>query len=101
MEKEKVQKVGASKLRLTPLNIITAMALIASIYFVYKGFGNKMYHGLNVLFFGLSLLGTLVSFISDLIFRKMIPSLKNLWIVEGAFLVFTIVLLLIIKIVLF
>jgi len=101
MEKEKVQKVSASKIRLTPLNLITAMGLVASGYFVFKGFGVQMERGINLLFFGLCILGALVSFISDMIFRKSIPSLKNLWIVEGAFIVFTVVLILIIKIVLF
>jgi hypothetical protein len=101
MEEKEVQKVTASAIRLTPLNIVTAMCIVASGFFIFKGFANQMERSFNVLLFGLCILGAVVSFVSDLVFRKSVPSLKNLWIVEGAFIVFTIVLILIIKIVVF
>ncbi|MEJ5960691.1 hypothetical protein [Pedobacter immunditicola] len=101
MEEKEVQKINPSKLRLTPLNVITAMSFMAAAWMLFNGFGTPMEKTVNLLIFGLCILGAVVSFVSDLIFRKSIPSLKNLWIVEIAFLVFTVVLILIIKIVLF
>jgi len=81
--------------------MVTALGLVAAGIFVFKGFGGPMERSVNVLLLALCLLGALVSFVSDLIFRKSIPSIKKLWIVEGAFIVFTLVLILVIKIVLF
>jgi len=101
MEKEEVQKIKPSSLKLTPLNAITAICLVAAGWMLFNGFGTPMERTINLLIFGLCILGAVVSFVSDLIFRKSIPSLRNLWIVETAFLVFTVVLILIIKIVLF
>jgi hypothetical protein len=101
MEEKEVQKITASRIKLTPLNLITAISLMAAGFMVFKGFGTPMERSINLLLLGLCFLGALVSFVSDLIFRKSIPSLRNLWIVEGAFIVFTVVLILIIKIVLF
>lgn len=98
MEKEKVQKV---RLKLTPLNLVTAAILVAGCYFAFNKQVNLPVRGLHVLYFGLCMLAVFVSFVSDLIFRRSLTSLRKVWIVEGAFIVFTIVLILIIKIVLF
>ena len=54
--------------------------------------------GVNGLLTGLCFLAAIIAFISDLIFRKFIPLLRNLWVVECAFIVFTIVLMVILKI---
>jgi len=101
MEEKEVQKIKPSSIRLTPLNVVTAMSLVAAGWMLLNGFGTPMERTINLLIFGLCILGAVVSFVSDLIFRKSIPSLRNLWIVEVAFLVFTVVLILIIRIVLF
>jgi hypothetical protein len=53
--------------------------------------------GMNTLLTGLSFLAAIIAFISDLIFRKFIPLLRNLWVVECAFIVFTLVLMVILK----
>jgi hypothetical protein len=97
LEKEEVQKIKGFKLRLTPLNLITAICLVASGFFALEGFDGRVDHNFNGLFFTLCILAALVSFVSDLIFRRSIPLLKNLWIVEAAFIVFTVVMILIIK----
>jgi hypothetical protein len=52
---------------------------------------------MNGLVTGLCFLAAIIAFISDLIFRKFIPLLRNLWVVECAFIVFTIALTVILK----
>jgi len=52
---------------------------------------------MNGLITGLFFLAAIIAFISDLIFRKFIPLLRNLWVVECAFIVFTIALTVILK----
>jgi len=53
--------------------------------------------GLVDLMAGLSVIAAIVSFISDQIFRKFIPNVKKLWVVEGVLVIFIIILILIIK----
>jgi hypothetical protein len=53
--------------------------------------------GMNTLLTGLSFLAAIIAFISDLIFRKFIPLLRNLWVVECAFIVFTLFLMVVLK----
>lgn len=77
--------------------MLTAVALVAGVYFLVQDNANGMESGFNWLFVLLCFLGALVCFVSDLIFRKMVPLLKNLWIVEMAFLVLTISMVLVIK----
>ncbi|WP_432708235.1 hypothetical protein [Pedobacter sp.] len=97
MEKEEVQKIERFKFRVTPLNLITAICLVACGFFVLEGFEGQVNRNFNDLFFMLCILAAVVSFVSDLIFRRSIPILKNLWIVETALIVFTVVMILIIK----
>lgn len=54
-------------------------------------------HGMNNLIVGLCFLAAIIAFISDLIFRKFIPLLRNLWVVECAFIVFTVALTVILR----
>jgi len=46
---------------------------------------------------GFCLLTAVIAFVSDLIFRKFIPSLKKLWIIESVLIVFIIILIFLIK----
>jgi len=57
--------------------------------------GNESWSGLLI---AMCLLAVFVSFLSDQIFRKFIPSLVKIWIVELALISFTIILLIILKV---
>jgi hypothetical protein len=88
------------KVKLTPLNIITALCLVAAMLLVFNqsevvGPVNSAFKGLWI---GISLLAALISFLSDMIFRKFIPLIRNLWVIECAFVVFTLVFVFILKI---
>jgi len=86
-------------LKLTPLNIITSAALVLALVMLFSpDQHNPVQKGMNGLLTGLCFLAAIIAFISDLIFRKFIPLLRNLWIVECAFIVFTLVLMVILKI---
>ena len=101
MEKEEVQKIKKPSLKFTPLNIIVAISLVGAIHFATLSTGNTMERGMNGLFFALCMLAVFVFAVSDLIFRKVFPSLKKLWIVELSFIAFAIIMTLILKIVIF
>lgn len=53
--------------------------------------------GLNGLVTALCFVAAVIAFVTDLIFRKFIPSLRNIWITETSFIVFTLVLVVILK----
>lgn len=71
-------------MKLTPLNIVTSGCLVMGVF-----------SGMTALY----ILGAIIAFISDLIFRKFIPLTRNLWVVECAFLIFSLVLMIIFKMV--
>ena len=80
-------------LRLTPLNIVCAMLLVAAAYMLL--FPDEA---------GWRLLGSiplfviaLICFIADIIFRRALRSLKRIWIVELIFIIFAAVLTLLIR----
>jgi hypothetical protein len=87
------------KLKLTPLNIITAFCLVAAVLLLFNKTEvvSPISGAFTGLWIGICLLAAVISFVSDIIFRKFIPLLKNLWIMECAFVVFTLVFVLIIK----
>jgi len=58
---------------------------------------NPAYSGMNSLWAGLCILTAIIAFISDLIFRKFIPLLRKIWIVEGMLILITMVLMLILR----
>lgn len=88
------------KAKLTPLNIVSAIFLVLAVVLLFekKAPPAAKTINLNPILIGFSFLIVLVSFISDQIFRKFIPQLKNLWVIECAFIVFTLVLIFIIKV---
>ncbi|MGY4384585.1 hypothetical protein ACVWYN_001611 [Pedobacter sp. UYP24] len=88
------------KIKLTPLNIVSAVCLTAAILLLYdkKELGNSTASsGIVDLMAGLSILAGIIAFISDQIFRKFVPSIKKLWIIEGVLIVFMIILIFIIR----
>lgn len=85
-------------MKLTPLNIITSGCLVMGIYLLIMPESPiPVEKGMKGLVTGLYFLGAIIAFISDLIFRKFIPLTRNLWVVQCAFLVFSLVLIVILK----
>lgn len=79
--------------RLTPLNILTALLLVSIVYLLL--FPDE--HGWRYLG-AISLGGILIlSFMSDLLFRRLIIDLKRIWLFELVFLIFVAVLILLIR----
>ncbi|MGB4400491.1 MAG: hypothetical protein WBJ10_14055 [Daejeonella sp.] len=80
-------------LRLTPLNIVSSVLLVSIVYLLlFPDEPGWRYLG------AISLAAMLlVSFISDLLFRRLIVDLKRIWLFELLFLIFVVILILLIK----
>lgn len=86
------------QIKLTPLNVVSAVCLvIAALLLFDKKAQQPGYVDITGLLIGFNLLTAVVAFVSDLIFRKFIPTLKKLWVVEGVLVIFIIILIFIIK----
>jgi len=87
------------KLKLTPLNIVTAICLVMAglILFNKAKVTGTVEQQVSGLWLGICLLAAFIAFLTDQIFRKFIPLIRNLWVIEGAFIVFTLVFLFIMK----
>lgn len=87
------------KVKLTPLNIVSAICLVIAIMLLInkKEEGNPKYVDITGILIGFSFLTAIVAFISDQIFRRFILNLKKLWVVEGVLVIFIIILIFIIK----
>ncbi|WP_142530875.1 hypothetical protein [Pedobacter westerhofensis] len=86
-------------MKLTPLNIVTSACLVLALVMLFSPAQHApLQNGVNGLLTGLCFLAAIIAFISDLIFRKFIPLLRNLWVVECAFIVFTLVLMVVLRI---
>lgn len=82
------------KLRLTPLNIVSSIFLI-NIAEILLSTDKLGFSGLNIT----SLIVLFVlSFISDQVFRRLIPEQKRIWLFELVFLIFVLVLMTLIRI---
>jgi hypothetical protein len=85
-------------LKLTPLNIVTSIGLVAGVLLI---FGPEAplpaQKGINHIIVLLSFLTAVIAFISDLIFRKFIQEVKRLWVVESALIIFTVVLIILLR----
>lgn len=81
------------KLRLTPLNIISSVLIVSVAYlFIFADENGWRQLGsvpLIILF--------ILSFVSDIIFRRLIQDLKRIWFFELLFIIFVAVLILLIK----
>ncbi|WP_316813292.1 hypothetical protein [Pedobacter heparinus] len=85
------------KVKLTPLNIVSALALVTAL--LYLWYRKPPQHvDVSGILAGFSFLIAIIAFISDQVFRKFIPGLKKLWIIEGVLIVFIILLIFIIKV---
>ncbi len=69
------------RLRITPLNIASALVLAGLVW-------QAMDHAADIRTIGWFFLLLLVMVIADQLFRLMLRNLKRIWIAEGAFLVF-------------
>ena len=89
--------ISKMKLRLTPLNIVTALSLALLVVSIFQT--NPIGQHVDLRGFYKLLLGALaaVSFVSDLIFRSTLKELKKIWIVELVFIAITIILMLILQ----
>jgi len=87
------------KIKLTPLNIITALSLTLGVVVLFQKqvMINPVEQSMKGLWIAICLLAAVISFLSDQIFRKFIPLLRNIWVIECAFIVFTIVLVFLFK----
>lgn len=88
------------KIKLTPLNIVSAIGLVTAVVLLTgKNEAHKPgYIDMTGWAIAFGFLIFVIAFISDLIFRKFIPELKKIWIVEGVLLIFTILLIYILKV---
>ena len=80
-------------LRLTPLNIISSVLLVSIAYLLIFPDEN-----------GWRQLGTIpllvmfvISFISDLIFRRLLQDIKRIWLIEILFIIFVVILIILIQ----
>lgn len=88
------------RVKITPLNIVSAFALMATVVLLFnkKEILAPVNQAFNGLFIAICLIVVFVAFLSDQIFRRFIPSLPKIWIVETALIIFTIILFIILKI---
>ncbi|WGQ11925.1 hypothetical protein QG516_09775 [Pedobacter gandavensis] len=88
------------KVKLTPLNIISAVCITIAAVLLFEKRPPSNAHTINLqpILIGFSLLIAVIAFISDQIFRKFIPELKKIWIVECTVILFTVLLFVIIKV---
>lgn len=88
------------RLKITPLNILSAMALMLSVVLLvdHKRFvapNNQNYIGLMVAF---CLLVVFASFLADQVFRKLVPSLGRIWVLELALIALAVITTLVLKV---
>lgn len=85
------------KLRLTPLNIVSSLLLVNISYqlFFQDEIGFKELGSIPLIIL------LILSFITDQIFRRFIPQLKRIWLIELLFLIFVAVLMILIKLYVF
>ena len=85
------------RLRITPLNIVAALAVAFFIVSFFKKNSFDYRNDFSALYQGI--LGALivVCFIIDLIFRFILKNLKKVWLIELFFIAFTVIMFLIIK----
>ncbi|PYF73903.1 hypothetical protein [Pedobacter nutrimenti] len=88
------------KIKLTPLNLVSASFLVIAAWLLInkQAPDHSKSIDLSKILIGFSLLIVVVAFISDQIFRKFIPELKKIWIIESVFIIFAVLLFFIIRI---
>lgn len=88
-------------MRITPLNIVAAMALMAGVLLLLGDdmFASLINKGSTLPLVLFCVLVMAVAFVGDLIFRKMVPSLFRLWFLELALIGLAIVMMAVFKII--
>ena len=85
------------KFRITPLNIVAALALIFLVTTFFKDQPNTLKVDFSW-FYTIIIIGLIVvSFITDMIFRFIFKDLKRIWFVELFFISLTVILFLILQ----
>ncbi len=88
------------KIRLTPLNIISAASLTLSVYAIidfYFIIHPARQQEWGILSAGFYILLAIITFISDLIFRRFLSDIKRIWIIELLFIIFVAILIILFK----
>jgi hypothetical protein len=85
------------KLRLTPLNIVSSLLLVGIAYLLFFPDDN----GVRELGIIPLIILLVLSLITDQLFRRYIPVLKRIWLIELLFLIFVAVLMILIKLYVF
>jgi len=85
------------KLRLTPLNIVSSLLLVSIAYVLFFPDEN----GFRELGSILLIILLILSFITDQVFRRFIPQLKRIWLIELLFIIFVTELTILIKLYVF
>jgi hypothetical protein len=86
--------------KITPLNIVSALGIMLAVLLLFNNKlvikqGDLSYRGLLIAF---CLLMVFIAFLADQVFRKLVPSLSKIWLLELALIVLTVILLIILKI---
>ena len=85
------------KLRLTPLNIVSSILLVCMAYLlIYPDQSGWRELGSLPLFLMFAL-----SFITDLVFRRLLPDIKRIWFFELVFLIFVALFMVLIRMFIF
>ncbi|UKT64621.1 hypothetical protein [Pedobacter mucosus] len=86
------------KFRVTPLNIVGAIALGLVVFNILSPKDTTPRH-VDMSGFYLLILACLiiVTFITDLIFRAILKDLRKIWIIESVFIIFTAILIIILQ----
>lgn len=81
------------RLRLTPLNVLTSVLLVTLVYLLAfrDAEGWRVLGSISLIFL------TVLSFVTDLIFRRFIPGLKRIWIIELLFIIFAAVMMVLVQ----
>ena len=87
------------RIKITPLNIVAAAALMAILLLLFNEVRLFSFQvsGMKTLFVMLFLMIAIVAFISDILFRKLVRSLKRLWVIELALISLTVVIAILLK----
>jgi hypothetical protein len=81
------------KIKLSPLNILSSI-LVVSVVYLFVTADNTGWRKLGAI----PLIGLfMLSFITDVIFRRSLKGIKQIWIVEMVFIIFAAILILIIQ----
>ena len=85
------------KFRLTPLNIVGALALAFFVVSFFQSNATRGHVDFSVLYKAIFGATVVVAFITDMIFRFIFKDLKRIWLVEMVFIALTVILFLLLQ----